>query len=110
MKTKPDVFAAIGDPTRRQILYLLTTGTLTVNMLAQHFDISRPAVSKHIKTLEETGLLSIQDTGRERHCSLNPAGFAELRDWLSFYEKFWKNNLLKLGDLLDKKNAGKHKN
>ena len=107
MQTRPDVFAAIGDPTRRQILFLLTAGALSVNTLAQNFDISRPAVSKHIKTLEETGLIHIADSGRERLCTLNPAGFQEIRDWLAFYEQFWQNSLKKLGDLLDRKAAGK---
>lgn len=106
MKNKPDVFAAIGDPTRRHILFLLTTGALSVNMLAQNFDISRPAVSKHIKMLEETGLITIEDAGRERLCALNAVGFREVHDWLTFYEQFWNSKLKKLGDLLNKKGKG----
>lgn len=110
MQTKPDVFAAIGDPTRRQILLLLAGGAMSVNMLADNFDISRPAVSKHIKTLEQTNLVSITDSGRERYCTLNPEGFAEVRDWLEFYEQFWNQKLKSLGDLLDKKYNNKTKN
>jgi DNA-binding transcriptional ArsR family regulator len=109
MKKKPkvDVFAAIGDPTRRQILFLLTAGALSINALAENFNISRPAVSKHVKTLEEAGLISIEDKGRERYCGLHPAGFGEIRDWLDFYEKFWHSKLHRLGKLLNKQS--KHK-
>lgn len=103
MSTKPDVFAAIGDPTRRQILLLLTAGTLSINMLLENFDISRPAVSKHIKVLETVGLITIENAGRERYCQLNASGFQEIRDWLTFYEQFWNSKLKKLGDLLNKK-------
>ncbi len=102
MDKKPDVFAAIGDPTRRQILLLLTAGTLSINSLAQNFDISRPAVSKHIKVLEQAGLVAINDSGRERFCILASTGFEEIRDWLAFYEQFWNNKLAKLGEVLDK--------
>jgi DNA-binding transcriptional ArsR family regulator len=109
MQTKPDVFAAIGDPTRRQILLLLTGGAMSVSMLADNFDISRPAVSKHIKTLEQTKLISITESGRERFCALNPEGFDEVRDWLDFYEQFWKQKLKNLGDLLNKKYNDKTK-
>ena len=98
---KPDVFAAIGDPTRRQILLLLTGGAMSVSTLAENFDVSRPAVSKHIKTLEQTKLISITDAGRERYCALNPEGFNEIKDWLAFYEQFWKQKLKNLGDLLN---------
>ncbi len=102
MDKKPDVFAAVADPTRRQILMLLTAGALSINMLAENFQISRPAVSKHIKMLNQAGLISISDTGRERFCTLDAKGFNEIRDWLEFYEQFWKNKLAKLGHVLDK--------
>ncbi len=101
MEQKPDVFAAIGDPTRRQILMLLTTGALSINMLAANFDISRPAVSKHIKVLEQAGLVAITDEGRERFCTLEATGFREIHDWLQFYEQFWKKKLTRLGEVLD---------
>jgi DNA-binding transcriptional ArsR family regulator len=109
MKAKSDVFAAIGDPTRRQILLLLTGGAMSMNMLADNFDISRPAVSKHIKTLEQTKLISVTDSGRERYCTLNSEGFMEIQDWLKFYEKFWKQKLKNLGDLLNKTQLKKHR-
>jgi DNA-binding transcriptional ArsR family regulator len=101
MDKQPDVFAAIGDPTRRQILMLLTAGALSINTLAENFNISRPAVSKHIKLLQQTGLIAINDIGRERFCTLDATGFNEIRDWLEFYEQFWNNKLTKLGQILD---------
>ncbi len=106
-KTKTDVFAAIGDPTRRKILYLLTAGSLSISMLANNFSVSRPAVSKHVKALEEAGLISIEENGRERYCSLDASGFNEIRDWLDFYEQFWQNNMRKLGKLLNKQSQKK---
>lgn len=98
---KPDVFAAIGDPTRRQILVLLTAGSLSINMLASHFPVSRPAISKHIKSLEMAGLVSITEMGRERFCALDPTGFNEIRDWLAFYEKFWTDKMDNFTKVLD---------
>ncbi|MFT3794165.1 ArsR/SmtB family transcription factor [Flavobacterium sp.] len=99
--TKPDVFAAIGDPTRRQILFLLTAGSLSINALAAHFPVSRPAISKHIKSLEQANLVSITSMGRERFCALDPAGFVEVRDWLAFYEQFWTDKMAHFAKVLE---------
>jgi DNA-binding transcriptional ArsR family regulator len=96
----PDVFAAIGDPTRREILKLLTAGALSVSVLAGNFDISRPAVSKHIRILKDAGLVHVDHAGREHFCTLDPKGFGAIRDWLSFYEGFWTANLARLEHLL----------
>ena len=101
--TRPDVFAAIGDPTRREILKLLTAGALSVSVLAGNFEISRPAVSRHVKVLKDVGLIHINEVGRENYCELDPKGFEEIKDWLSFYESFWKTNLINLGNLLDER-------
>ncbi len=98
-----DVFQVIGDPSRRKMLLLLFAGSLTINNLAENFDMSRPAVSKHVKILETAGFISIQDIGRERYCTLKKDGFEELRDWLSYFDKFWQTKLKKLDDLLNKK-------
>ncbi|CAN5468481.1 metalloregulator ArsR/SmtB family transcription factor [soil metagenome] len=98
---KNNVFAAIGDPNRRKILLLLSSGTLTINSLAGKFTISRPAVSKHLKMLEAARLISITDKGRERLCALDKDGFLEIKNWLTFYEQFWNSKLHKLGNLLD---------
>lgn len=66
--TRRDVFQAIADPTRRSILGLLAMQALTLNAIAENYNISRPAISKHIKILSECGLVSIKDQGRERYC------------------------------------------
>src|SRR5664279_4149041 len=99
----PDVFQVVADPSRRQILRLLLKDSLTINSLAEHFDMSRPAVSKHIKILHGAGFISIQDIGRERYCVLNPEGFEKLQEWINYFDKFWLSKLGKLKLLLDNK-------
>lgn len=106
-KNKPDVFAAIGDHNRREILFYLTAGDLSVNSLAGKFKISRPAVSKHLKLLEAAGLISVTDKGRERICALDEKGFSEIKDWLSFYDKFWTKKLTSLENLLKERTKNK---
>jgi len=102
-----DAFQVIADPSRRQILYLLSKDSLTINSLAENFDMSRPAVSKHIKVLHNSGFISIQDIGRERYCSLQKDGFNELQKWLEYFDAFWAGKLQKLGTLLNDKNKKK---
>jgi DNA-binding transcriptional ArsR family regulator len=99
---KADPFQAIGDPSRRQMLYLLSKESLTINALAGNFDMSRPAVSKHIKILYGAGFISISDVGRERRCTLNQKGFRELQQWIDYYEQFWQVRMKKLEDLISK--------
>ncbi|SDD41262.1 DNA-binding transcriptional regulator, ArsR family [Mucilaginibacter pineti] len=98
-----DAFQVIADPSRRQILQLLSKDNMTINSLADNFDMSRPAVSKHIKALYNAGFISIQDIGRERHCTLKQDGFNELQEWLAYYDAFWGSKLKKLGALLNDK-------
>src|ERR1700760_866719 len=98
-----DVFQAIADPSRRQILKLLSKDSLTINSLAENFEMSRPAVSKHIKVLEYAGFVSIKDIGRERYCTLNQDGFNELQEWMDFFDSFWKTRFKKLDALLKRK-------
>jgi len=98
-----DVFQVVADPSRRQILRLLLKDSLTINSLAEHFDMSRPAVSKHIKILHGAGFISIQDIGRERYCTLKKDGFEELQAWISYFDEFWTSKLKKLENLLNNK-------
>ncbi len=98
-----DVFKAIGDPSRRQILQLLSKERQTINSLVENFDMSRPAVSKHIKILEYSGFITIEDIGRERYCTLKQEGFKELQQWIDFFDSFWKVKLKKLETLLNTK-------
>ncbi|MDB5127852.1 helix-turn-helix transcriptional regulator [Mucilaginibacter sp.] len=98
-----DTFQVIGDPSRRKMLMLLSEDSLTINSLAENFDMSRPAVSKHIKILQTAGFISIQDMGRERYCTLKKDGFEELQAWLSYFDQFWTLRLKKLENLLNNK-------
>jgi len=98
-----DAFQVIADPGRRQMLLLLSKNSLTINNLAENFDMSRPAVSKHIKILQTAGFISITDIGRERYCTLKPDGFNEVQDWISYFDKFWSGKLKKLEMLLNQK-------
>ena len=98
-----DAFQVIADPSRRQILNLLSKDSLTINSLAENFDMSRPAVSKHIKILYGAGFISIQDIGRERYCLLKQDGFNELQDWINYFDKFWITKLNKLQIILKNK-------
>ena len=102
-----DGFQVIGDASRRKMLMLLSQDSLTINSLADNFDMSRPAVSKHIKILYNAGFITIQDVGRERYCSLKQDGFNELKDWISFFDQFWAMKLKKLDHLLNKKSPPK---
>jgi DNA-binding transcriptional ArsR family regulator len=88
-----DVFQAIADPNRREILALLVGRKLTVNGLAENFDISRPAISKHVKILSQCGLVSVSRQGRERYCEARYDKLSEVSDWVSQYRKFWEEKL-----------------
>ncbi|MBX3254138.1 MAG: winged helix-turn-helix transcriptional regulator [Chitinophagaceae bacterium] len=98
-----DAFQVIADPSRRQMLQLLSKNSLTINSLAENFEMSRPAVSKHIKILNGAGFISIQNIGRERYCILKQDGFNELQEWIGFFDSFWSSKLKKLETLLNKK-------
>jgi DNA-binding transcriptional ArsR family regulator len=98
-----DVFQVIADSSRRQILQMLSKDSLTINSIAENFEMSRPAVSKHVKILYEAGFISIRDIGRERYCNLRRDGFNEVQDWIRFFDKFWAGKLEKLEKLLNEK-------
>ncbi len=98
-----DAFQVIADPSRRQMMQLLSKDSLTINALAENFDMSRPAVSKHIKIMYNAGFISITDIGRERYCTLKQDGFNELQKFINFFDKFWETKLKKLEYLLNNK-------
>jgi len=102
-----DAFQAIADPSRREILRLLSKDRLTINSLAENFDMSRPAVSKHVKILEYNGFISIEDIGRERYCTLRQEGFNKLQDWIDFFDTFWKDKMRNLASLLNHRTTKK---
>lgn len=97
-----DVFQAIADPIRREIIGLLANQQLNLNSIADNFDISRPAVSKHIKILTQCGLITIKQDGRDRYCKANFGKLNEVASWVEQYRKFWNQKLDALGDFLDK--------
>ena len=102
MQAQPlDVFQVIADPSRRQMLVMLSKDSMTINSIAGNFDMSRPAVSKHIKILYNAGFISIKDIGRERHCILKQDGFNEVQGFISYFDKFWATKLGKLQMILN---------
>lgn len=99
-----DVFQAIADPTRREIIHLISQQSLNLNAVANHFDMSRPAVSKHIKILMECGLLVIRQDGRERYCEPQLQKIKEVAAWAEKYQRFWSQKLDALEAFLDSEN------
>ncbi|MEX1269631.1 MAG: metalloregulator ArsR/SmtB family transcription factor [Balneolaceae bacterium] len=95
-----DIFHAIADPTRREIIDLLAGRSLAVNDVADRFDISRPAISKHIKILNECGLVVIRKKGRKRYCRTDTRKLKEVAEWAARYRKFWNEKLNTLEALL----------
>lgn len=93
-------FAALADPTRRAILARLATGEATVNELAEPFDMSQPAISKHLKVLERAGLITRSREAQRRPRKLEPAPLAEATDWIERYRKIWEANYQRLDALL----------
>lgn len=96
-----DVFQAIADPNRRAIINILATQKLTMGEVADNFDISRPAISKHMKILAECGLVEYEKSGRERFCKINPEPLREVSEWVEKYSKFWSGRLDALENLLN---------
>ncbi|MFI5131791.1 MAG: ArsR/SmtB family transcription factor [Chitinophagales bacterium] len=96
-----DVFQAIADPTRREIISMIAQQTLNLNSIADNFHVSRPAISKHIKILTECGLITIKQQGRERHCEARLQKLNEVSDWVEQYRKFWTGKLDALEVYLD---------
>ena len=103
------VFHALGDATRRQMLRELSDGERTVGQLAEPFAISLAAASKHIKALENAGLIRREVRGRTHLCRLDPGPLANAQEWLSFYEHFWTGHLDVLERLLREDDARKSK-
>jgi DNA-binding transcriptional ArsR family regulator len=88
-----DVFQAIADPTRREIINMLSHKSLNLNSVAENFNVSRPAISKHIKILTECGLVVINQQGRERYCEARLSKLNEVSDWVEKYRVFWAKKL-----------------
>lgn len=97
-----DVFQAIADPTRREIINLIAHEKLNLNAVAEKFDISRPAISKHIKILTECGLVNIEVQGREHYCEARLEKLNEVNEWVAQYKRFWEDKFDALEAYLDK--------
>lgn len=97
-----DVFQAIADPTRREIINMIARQSLNLNTVAENFDISRPAISKHIKILTECGLITIKQQGRERYCEAQLKKLNEVSEWVEQYRIFWNKKLNALDQFLTK--------
>jgi DNA-binding transcriptional ArsR family regulator len=100
------VFAALASPVRRDLLRLLLSGPRTVSDLASNFAMSRPSVSEHLRVLRDARLVTERRAGRERHYQLEPDPLMELQDWLSPYERFWREKMANLRRLLDEELPG----
>jgi DNA-binding transcriptional ArsR family regulator len=115
-----NTFAALADPTRRAILARLSSGEASVTELAEPFEMSMPAISKHLKVLERAGLIARSREAQWRPCRLEPGPLRDVAGWLDHYRRFWEESLGRLDQYLrelqmrelqtkDKKNARKHR-
>ncbi len=96
-----NVFAALGDPTRQEIVACLARADATISELAEPFDMSLQAVAKHIRVLEGAGIVKRKKIGRSHHCQLNTKTVSDARDWLSQVEKEWQHRLDRLAEYLE---------
>lgn len=99
---RPDVFHAIGDPTRRRLVVLLGRGEQPVNRLAGRFAMTRPAISQHLRVLRRAGLVSVRRVGRERRYRLHARPLRDVYDWVAYFERFWTRGIKSLGEYLDR--------
>src|SRR5215813_3798058 len=100
-RSDADVFAAIAHPVRRQLLDMLSKGDQSVKELTEPFDMSRPAISQHLRILLDVGLVSERRAGRERRYKLHSEGLMEVQRWLKTYQHFWQDQLQALGQFLE---------
>jgi DNA-binding transcriptional ArsR family regulator len=102
-------FFALADPTRRAILARLAEGEASVGELAAPFDVSQPAISKHLKVLERAGLVSVGQDGQRRPRRLEPEALDEAKEWIERYRTIWESNFRRLDALLDELKAARKK-
>lgn len=100
MEARRDVFQAIADPTRRQIITMIARKPQNVNSISENFDLSRQAISLHIKILVECGLIEMDQQGRERFCRIQPKKLSEVAEWVEPFREMWEGRLDLLGDVL----------
>jgi len=100
-----DVFQAIADPIRREIIRLIAQKPLPLNSIAENFEVSRPAISKHIRILTECGIVMIHTRGRERYCEAQLQKLAEVSQWVDYFKTYWTQKLDALAEFLAKEKA-----
>ncbi|PWT77676.1 MAG: transcriptional regulator [Bacteroidetes bacterium] len=100
MDSSQDIFKAIADPTRREIIHMVSKQSLNLNSVAEKFDMSRQAVSLHVKILTDCGLIIIKKQGRERYCEAKLDSLREISAWVEQYKKFWESRLDSLENYL----------
>ncbi|WP_212003817.1 helix-turn-helix transcriptional regulator [Chitinophaga sp. HK235] len=93
MEKRRDIYQAIADPTRREIITLIARQSMNLNAIAENFDTSRPGISQHIKILTECGLISIRKQGRERYCELKMDRLQEISGWVEECRKYWNETI-----------------
>ena len=108
-ESKRDVFQAIADPTRRQIIDLISNQTMNLKTIAEHFDISRPAISQQVKILNECGILDIKREGRETFCSIRASEFKKISDWVEKYKGLWETRIDAFGEYVNQLHSKKNK-
>jgi len=101
MEARRDVFQAIADPTRREIIGMIARQPVNVNTIAEQFDVSRQAISLHLKILSECGLLNIKQLGRERLCEVKLEKLNEVYEWVQEYQKLWTGKLKALKSFVE---------
>ena|SRR5579863_4769450 len=101
MQARRDVFQAIADPIRRDIIGLVARQSMNLNSIAENFSVSRPAISQHIKLLTECGLIIVRQQGRERYCEASLASLGQVADWIEPYREKWEQQFTALDQLLD---------
>jgi DNA-binding transcriptional ArsR family regulator len=109
METRRDVFHAISDPTRREIINMIAYKSLNLNAIAENFNVSRQAISVHIKVLKECGLVVIKKQGRERYCEARLQTLKEVSRWIDQYRAFWDQQFTSLEKYLERAQSTKKK-
>ncbi|KAA3641401.1 MAG: ArsR family transcriptional regulator [Bacteroidetes bacterium] len=105
-----DVFQAIADPVRRDIIKILSDDVLTVTEVAENFEVSRPAISKHLKILKECGVIEMQKQGREQYCRINPQSLIPAFMWMEQFQRLWEARLDSFEEYLNNIQAKNKKN
>ena len=109
MEARRDVFQAIADPTRREIIHLIAQRPQNLNTIAENFPVTRQAISLHIKILLECGLIEVAQQGRERYCEVKLEQLAQVQQWLDQYKLIWTKKLIDLKTLVEIENGTKSK-